>query len=218
MLCGHRKSTVLFAHELGFHILSSSIRPHCIVANLLTRTRRVFDLEDVLDGAHGAVLEVRQTLLNALQSTRHDLLRLRLEPTLLKTPGQGPAVHVAKVLHRVVHISDISGSQVHALRETGVLLAGQHKRNSAVGIEYLGDVLDGALFGDGVEGVQQFCTVEGFFEALDDGFVAASVVDDRVALAAVDELLDVRLGAAGDGDDGVDVGFHGELESVRSNG
>lgn len=62
--------------------------------------------------------------------------------------------------------------------------------------------------------MQQFLAVERFGEALDDGGVAFTVVDDGVAFAAVDELLDVVFGAAGDGDDGVDVGFDGELQGV----
>jgi hypothetical protein len=66
--------------------------------------------------------------------------------------------------------------------------------------------------------VQKLCAVEGSLEAFNDGFVAVAVVDDRVAFAAVDELLDVRLRAARDGDDGVDVGFDGELKGVGADG
>jgi hypothetical protein len=198
--------------------MDSGMYPH--VTRLLpsASTRRILNLEDVLDSTDSAVLQVGQTLLNTFQSTRHNLLRLRLEPTLLKTPSQVPAVHIPKVLERLVHIANISGGQVHALRETWVLLAGQHKSHSALRIEHLGKVLDGALLGDGVESVQQLLAVERFFEAFHDGFVAVAVVDDRVAFAAVDEFLDVRLGAAGDGDDGVDVGFHGELQGVGADG
>ena len=181
-------------------------------------TGRILNLEDILDSTDSTILQVGQPLLNTLQSTRHNLLRLRLEPTLLKTPRQVPAVHISKVLQRLVHIPNISSSQVHALRETLVLLARQHKSHSALRIQHLGEVLNRALFGDGVEGVQKLCAVEGFFEAFDDGFVAVAVVDDRVAFAAVDELLDVRLRAARDGDDGVDVGFDGELEGVGADG
>jgi hypothetical protein len=66
--------------------------------------------------------------------------------------------------------------------------------------------------------VQQFLAVESFLEAFDNGFVAGAVIDDRVAFAAVDELLDVGLGATSDGDERVDVGFDGELEDVGADG
>jgi hypothetical protein len=62
--------------------------------------------------------------------------------------------------------------------------------------------------------VEQLLAVESFLQALYDGFIALAVVDDCVALAAVDELLDVILGTASDCDDWVDVGLDGELESV----
>lgn len=44
------------------------------------------------------------------------------------------------------------------------------------------------------------------------------VVDDAVAFAAVDDALDVRLGVAGDADEGVDVGALGELDRVVADG
>jgi hypothetical protein len=66
--------------------------------------------------------------------------------------------------------------------------------------------------------MQQFLALESFLEAFDDGFVAFAVVDDGVAFAAVDELLNVVAGAAGDGDDGVDVGLDGELKGVGAYG
>jgi hypothetical protein len=66
--------------------------------------------------------------------------------------------------------------------------------------------------------MQQFLPVESLLEPFDDGFVALAVVDNGVAFAAVDELLDVVSGAAGDGDDGVNVGFDGELKGVGAYG
>ena len=66
--------------------------------------------------------------------------------------------------------------------------------------------------------MQQFLPLEGFSEAFDDGGVAFAVVDDGVAFAAVEELLDVVFGAAGDGDDRVNVRFDGELQGVGAYG
>ena len=66
--------------------------------------------------------------------------------------------------------------------------------------------------------MQQFLPAQRFSQAFDDGGVAFAVVDDGVAFAAVDEFLDVGLGAASDGEDGVDVGFDGELQGVGAYG
>lgn len=184
--------------------------------------RRIPNPKNILNSTDSPILQIRQPLRNALQSAGHNLLRLRLEPALLKAPRQESTVNIPEILHGVVDVPDVGASQVHALGEAFVLFARQDESDGAVvRVEDLRDVLDGALFGDGVEGVQEFCLVvgcEGGLDPFDDGLVAAAVVDDGVAFGAVEELFDVRLGAARDGDDGVDVGFRGQLQGVATYG
>lgn len=117
-----------------------------------------------------------------------------------------------------MNIANRGRRKLHALLKARILLTRQHKRHRTLRINHLRQVLDRPLLRDRVERVQQLLALQRVFEALHDGFVAGAVVDDRVALAAVDELLDVRLRAARNGDQRVDVGFQRELESVVADG
>ena len=52
------------------------------------------------------------------------------------------------------------------------------------------------------------------FQVFNNGRVVSAVVDDGVAFGAIEEFLNMCLGAAGDADEGVDVGAEGELDCV----
>lgn len=186
-------------------------------AHLFANTFCLGDTENIFHTTGFAVLQVLQGRLDASQAAGDDFLPLRLEPTLLQCAGEVPEENEPKVLFCVVlvHAADVGHGPLNPLGDPLIILPGQHKGDLAtLGRQHLADVDIAALLRHGVKSVQQLFAIKGFLETRDDGLVTISVVDDGVALGAVDDRLDMVLGPTGYADQGVNVALLGELDGV----
>lgn len=183
-------------------------------------TLGLLDTVDILDGAGLAVTEVFQARLHAIETAGNDLVRMTAEPTLLQaqTKQSEPGVaQILQVVRHAVHGADGRERPVHRRGHFFVLAAGEDDGQVAVRVECLDDVLVGAVFRDGVEGVEQFLARGGgALDALDDFGVALAVVDDDVPFRFVEEALNERDAPARHGDDGVDLGADEEFDCKRA--
>src|SRR5690242_19344894 len=139
---------------------------------------------------------------------------MRLEETLCKTPRKIPEHEVRIVLVVLMTCTDICRRQLDALRYTLILLAWQDSRQMARRLENLDNVRVAAVLRRGIKCVPQLLALECVFDTLDYGLVAVAVVDNRIALAAVDEAFNKLLATPSDCDDRVDVCQHSELDGI----
>lgn len=150
------------------------------------------------------------------------------EPTLLQAPAEEakhdkPEISIAPLLraHARMHGSDISSGPPDRLGDGAEILPRQNQCDlSRLLIQNFADIGEAAVLADSVESVLDFAAgcLDYGLELLDELRLALAVVDDDVALLAGDERFDKGNAAAGDADQGVDIGELGELNGVGADG
>lgn len=85
---------------------------------------------------------------------------------------------------------------------------------SRVMVKNLTNSLVRTILGNSIKCVLELGPVQTGSHLFSHGFVALAVVNNRVALASVNQPLHMLLGATGDADEGVNVGTFGELNGV----
>ena len=169
---------------------SSLIRP------IPLRPLRLLNPKHQLLRTHPPLLQPLQPFLHTAQPARQNLIRHRLEPSLLQPPREEPEHHICKFLvpqpsPRLLLVGEpirppvrstyISNSLRNRRRDLLVVAIGKDKRDMAgLTVEDLADILEGVMLADAVERVGDFAArgfvVHGRREVFHELLVADAVV------------------------------------------
>lgn len=172
-----------------------------------------------------------QSIADSVQAAGNQNMRMGLEPLFLKAKRNVPGHDVPEVLRTIVNGANAHPVSVDAIGDTlqrwrdvcfwehyawilgplDALFEQSHRKPPLFRVDERSDDLVASVISHGIEHMEELLSVESLPNSILDGLQSVSIVDNNVALAAVEEGFDMMLGLTRHADDRVHPPFAGEL-------